>query len=153
MCVVEQSAARSRHRDARDHPMSTKYEAIMYHVADAIATVTLNRPEVHNAMNDVMRRELTRCFDGLVADDDVKVVVVTGAGEKAFSAGADIPQFRAPPLPLPVPAHRRPLGLRQALDPRPPPLLAALHGFAFRGGPPLGPGRRNPPAAPPAPTG
>src|SRR5439155_1252734 len=95
MCVVEQSAARSRHRDARDHPMSTKYEAIMYHVADAIATVTLNRPEVHNAMNDVMRRELTRCFDGLVADDDVKVVVVTGAGEKAFSAGARIPADEA----------------------------------------------------------
>src|SRR3989449_11769211 len=134
MCVVEQSAARSRHRDARDHPMSTKYEAIMYHVADAIATVTLNRPEVHNAMNDVMRRELTRCFDGLVADDDVKVVVVTGAGEKAFSAGADIPELVAPPVPLPFPGHPPPLDFLPAIDPRPQPILAAVNGFAFGGG-------------------
>src|SRR2546422_2981969 len=99
--------------------MSTKYEAIMYHVADAIATVTLNRPEVHNAMNDVMRRELTRCFDGLVADDDVKVVVVTGAGEKAFSAGADIREVVAPPLPAQFPEHPPPLGFPPAMDPCP----------------------------------
>src|SRR2546422_4955579 len=134
MCVVEQSAARSRHRDARDHPMSTKYEAIMYHVADAIATVTLNRPEVHNAMNDVMRRELTRCFDGLVADDDVKVVVVTGAGEKAFSAGADIPEFVAPLVPAQFREHPPPVGFRPALDRRPQPILAPVNGFALRGG-------------------
>jgi len=134
MCVVEQGAARSRHRDARDHPMSTKYEAIMYHVADAIATVTLNRPEVHNAMNDVMRRELTRCFDGLVADDDVKVVVVTGAGEKAFSAGADIREFVAPLVPAQFREHRRRVDFRQAMDRCPQPILAAVNGFAFGGG-------------------
>src|SRR5438445_11597574 len=130
MCVVEQSAARSRHRDARDHPMSTKYEAIMYHVADAIATVTLNRPEVHNAMNDVMRRELTRCFDGLVADDDVKVVGVTGAGEKAFSAGADIREVVQPPLATQVREHPRGGELRRALDRRPQPILGPANGRA-----------------------
>ncbi len=114
--------------------MSTKYEAIMYHVADAIATVTLNRPEVHNAMNDVMRRELTRCFDGLVADDDVKVVVVTGAGEKAFSAGADIREFVAPLVPAQFREHRRRVDFRQAMDRCPQPILAAVNGFAFGGG-------------------
>src|SRR2546426_12842383 len=139
MCVVEQGAARPWHRDAGDHHMSTKYEAIMYHVADAIATVTLNRPEVHNAMNDVMRRELTRCFDGLVADDDVKVVVVTGAGEKAFSAGADIREVVAPPVPLPVREHRRPVGLRQAKDRRPQPIPAAGQRLCLGGGPRLAP--------------
>src|SRR2546425_5764856 len=102
--------------------MSTKYETIVYQVDDHVATVTLNRPEVHNAMNDVMRRELTRCFDGLVADDDVKVVVVTGAGEKAFSAGADIREVVLPPLPLPFPGPRRPAALRPALGPRPRPI-------------------------------
>ena len=70
--------------------MSTKYETLVYDVAEHVATLTLNRPDVHNAMNDAMRRELTRCFEALAVDDDVKVVVVTGAGEKAFSAGADI---------------------------------------------------------------
>src|SRR2546428_605946 len=103
-------------------------------VADAIATVTLNRPEVHNAMNDVMRRELTRCFDGLVADDDVKVVVVTGAGEKAFSAGADIREFVAPLVPVQFREHRRRVDFRQAMDRCPQPILAAVNGFAFGGG-------------------
>jgi len=68
--------------------VSTKYETLVYDVAEHVATLTLNRPDVHNAMNDAMRRELTRCFEALAVDDDVKVVVVTGAGEKAFSAGA-----------------------------------------------------------------
>jgi len=79
--------------------VSTTYEAIRYEVTEAVATVTLNRPDVHNAMNDVMRRELTRCFDGLAVDDAVKVIVVTGAGERAFSAGADIREFTAPQVP------------------------------------------------------
>src|SRR5207245_206119 len=114
--------------------MSTKYETIVYQVDDHVATVTLNRPEVHNAMNDVMRRELTRCFDGLVADDDVKVVVVTGAGEKAFSAGADIREFVAPLVPAQFREHRRRVDFRQAMDRCPPPILAAVNGFAFGGG-------------------
>src|SRR2546427_6878517 len=104
--------------------MSTKYETIVYQVDDHVATVTLNRPEVHNAMNDVMRRELTRCFDGLVADDDVKVVVVTGAGEKAFSAGPDIPAVVAPLLPAQFPRHPPPRGLPHALEPCPHPTPA-----------------------------
>jgi enoyl-CoA hydratase/carnithine racemase len=114
--------------------MSTKYEAIMYHVADAIATVTLNRPEVHNAMNDVMRRELTRCFEGLVSDDDVKVVVITGAGDKAFSAGADIREFVEPLVPVRFREHRRRVDFRQAIDRCGQPILAAVNGFAFGGG-------------------
>src|SRR5437867_13349249 len=63
---------------------------ILYDVADGVATVTLNRPAVHNAMNEPMRRELTRCFGDLATSDAVRVVVVTGAGERAFSAGAGI---------------------------------------------------------------
>src|SRR5213594_843541 len=114
--------------------MSTKYETIVYQVDDHVATVTLNRPEVHNAMNDVMRRELTRCFDGLVAADDVKVVVVTGAGEKAFSAGADIREFVAPLVPVQFREHRRRVDFRQAMDRCPQPILAAINGFAFGGG-------------------
>src|SRR3989475_9812192 len=134
MCVVEQGAARSRHRDARDHPMSTKYEAMTADVADAIATITLNRPEVHNAMTDAMRRELTRCFEALGTDDDVKVVVATGAGEKAFSAGADIREFVAPLVPVQFREHRRRVDVRQAMDRCPQPILAAVNGFAFGGG-------------------
>src|SRR2546425_4972621 len=114
--------------------MSTKYETIVYQVDDHVATVTLNRPEVHNAMNDVMRRELTRCFDGLVADDDVKVVVVTGAGERAFSAGADIREFVAPLVPVQFREARRRIDFRQVMDGCPQPIIAAIRGYAFGGG-------------------
>src|SRR5882672_3264588 len=114
--------------------MSMKYETIVYQVDDHVATVTLNRPDVHNAMNDVMRRELTRCFEGLGDDDDVKVVVVTGAGERAFSAGADIREFVAPLVPVKFREHRRRVDFRQAMDRCPQPILAAVNGFAFGGG-------------------
>jgi len=114
--------------------MSTKYETLVYDVAEHVATLTLNRPDVHNAMNDAMRRELTRCFEALAVDDDVKVVVVTGAGEKAFSAGADIREFVAPLVPVQFRERRRRVDFRQAMDGCPQPILAAVNGFALGGG-------------------
>ena len=73
------------------------YEAIGYEVADHVATITLNRPDVHNAMNNTMRRELTEVFTRLATDDAVRVVLVTGAGDRAFSAGAPAPRRPAAP--------------------------------------------------------
>ena len=75
------------------------YEAIRVDTADGVMTITLNRPDVHNAMNNAMRRELTAVFEGLRTDDAVRVVLVTGAGERAFSAGADIREFTKPLVP------------------------------------------------------
>ncbi len=72
------------------------YETIRVETADGVATITLNRPSVHNAMNDLMRRELLDVFTGLTTDEAVRVVVVTGAGVRAFSAGADIRSFVEP---------------------------------------------------------
>src|SRR5690606_27518362 len=65
------------------------YEAISLDIADAVATITLNRPERMNAFTDQMARELVRAFDETDANDDVRVVIVTGAG-RAFCAGADL---------------------------------------------------------------
>ena len=113
--------------------MST-YEAIRYEVAESVATITMHRPDVHNAMNDAMRRELTRCFEALATDDGVKVVVVTGAGDRAFSAGADIREFVAPLVPVQFREQRRRLDFRQAMDRCPQPIIAAINGFAFGGG-------------------
>ncbi|HEX3177723.1 MAG TPA: enoyl-CoA hydratase-related protein [Methylomirabilota bacterium] len=112
----------------------TDYQAITYAAEDGVATVTLNRPDVHNAMNETMRRELTRCFDGLAVDEAVKVVVVTGAGERAFSAGADIREFVEPLVPVRFREQRRRLDFRQAMDRCPQPILAAINGFALGGG-------------------
>lgn len=65
------------------------YETLGYQVEDGILTLTLSRPDRMNAFNPTMRRELIEAFDAADADDDVRVIIVTGAG-KAFCAGADL---------------------------------------------------------------
>lgn len=59
-------------------------------VTNQVATVTLNRPEKHNALTAEMMMDFVAMLKGLEADDEVKVVVVTGAGEKSFCTGADL---------------------------------------------------------------
>ncbi len=67
----------------------TDYETLRYEVSDGVAWVTLDRPEVHNAFNAVMQRELRAVWRGMRHDDEVRVAVLTGAGEKAFCTGID----------------------------------------------------------------
>jgi enoyl-CoA hydratase/carnithine racemase len=110
------------------------YEAIRYELADGIATITLNRPAVHNAMNERMREELTACFGALVRSEDARVVVVTGTGDRAFSAGADIREFVAPQVPVKFRDGRRRVDFRAAMDRCPQPIIAAIRGFALGGG-------------------
>ena len=66
-----------------------EYQDISLDIADGIATITLNRPEQLNAFTNVMMREVIDAFDRVDADDDVRVVIVTGAG-RGFCAGADL---------------------------------------------------------------
>ena len=66
------------------------YETIDYVVADHIARITLNRPAARNALSDAMVEELLDAFSRVKADTEARVVVLTGAGEKAFCAGADL---------------------------------------------------------------
>src|ERR1700756_4215140 len=119
------------------------YDAIDYAATDGVATVTLNRPDVHNAMNEAMRRDLWRCFESLVGDDAVRVVVVTGAGGRAFSAGADIREFTAPQVPTVFREHRRRVEFRSLIERCPQAIIAAIGGPCLGGGPQLAPARDN----------
>jgi enoyl-CoA hydratase len=110
------------------------YQTILYEVADRVATITLNRPDVRNAMNDAMRGELSRCFTELTTAEDVGVIVVTGGGDKAFSAGADIREFVEPLVPVRFRERRRQLDFRQIMDRCPQPIIAAIRGVALGGG-------------------
>jgi enoyl-CoA hydratase/carnithine racemase len=66
------------------------FDALLYDVAEHVATITINRPERRNALSWTVMSELRRAFADAKADPDVRVVVLTGAGDKAFCAGADL---------------------------------------------------------------
>ena len=66
------------------------YETLLYEVSEGVATVTLNRPERHNAFNVRMAGELRDAWERIKGDGDVVCVIVTGAGEKAFCTGMDV---------------------------------------------------------------
>jgi enoyl-CoA hydratase/carnithine racemase len=70
--------------------MTHAFTQILYEVSDGIATLTLNRPEKMNAFTVTMMREMCAAFDLADADDNVRAVIVTGAGDRAFCAGADL---------------------------------------------------------------
>jgi enoyl-CoA hydratase/carnithine racemase len=70
------------------------YEHIAFETIDQIGVVTLNRPQVHNAINTHVLRDLIRCFGAMEADDAIRVIVLRGAGGKAFCAGADIDEIK-----------------------------------------------------------
>ena len=76
--------------------MSTQsYELVAYEVADGVATVTLNNPEKRNMLSGQMLIELVAAMKQARDADEVRAVVLTGAGEKAFCAGADLGGFAA----------------------------------------------------------
>jgi len=67
-----------------------EYQEILFEKKERIARVTLNRPKTLNAMSPMLIDELNRAFDEIEEDDDVRVAIITGAGDRAFSAGIDL---------------------------------------------------------------
>jgi len=70
-----------------------EYKNILFEVADGVATITINRPKALNALNSDVIAELCDAAVKCKTDDAVKAVIITGAGEKSFVAGADIAQM------------------------------------------------------------
>jgi enoyl-CoA hydratase/carnithine racemase len=109
-------------------------DTLLYDVRDGVAFVTLNRPQVLNALNLAMRDELWAALDAIEADPDVGVVLFRGAGERAYSAGADISEFGTSPS---FDAARR-ARLERDLWGRmlhfDKPMIAAIHGYALGAG-------------------
>lgn len=66
------------------------YENLLYDLTDSVCRITLNRPQVYNALSPGLIRDITAAIEAAGADEQVRVVVITGAGDKAFSSGADL---------------------------------------------------------------
>jgi enoyl-CoA hydratase/carnithine racemase len=99
-----------------------------------LAIVTLNRPEVLNAINLAMRDELWETAHAIEADPDVRVVIFNGAGERAFSAGADISEFGTAPSVVEARRGRRERDLWWYMMNMETVLIAAIHGYALGAG-------------------
>lgn len=111
----------------------SQYETLLVERRDRVGIITINRPEKRNALNIKTRQEGAAVLEELRADDSIRVVVITGAGDKAFIAGADISEF----------AGRTAITQRDvmtgqslftALDTFPKPVIAMINGYCLGGG-------------------
>ena len=110
------------------------FKFIVYEKSEGIATITLNRPEALNAFNKEVVSEVLQALEDIRSDESVRVVILTGAGEKAFSAGADIKAMIGMNA-----SKARELSLMGeklclALENLEKPVIAALNGYALGGG-------------------
>ena len=109
-------------------------QALTYELADdGVATVTLNRPEVHNAFNETMQNELAALWQWIRFDESVRAVVLTGAGDKAFCTGidrGDIPEIEYDPFTYDDPGRK--IGPKSQNLWKP--VIAAVNGMACAGG-------------------
>jgi len=110
------------------------FDTVIYEKRDGLAYVTLNRPEVLNRYNIQMRDDMYQVLTAIRDDPDVVVVILKGAGERAFSVGADLTEFGTAPSPIIARRVRWErdvwgvfLGLKQ-------PLIAAVHGYVLGSG-------------------
>jgi enoyl-CoA hydratase len=114
--------------------MSTEFSCILLEIDAPVATITINRPKALNALNDVTINELDEAIGIIEDSDEVQAVIITGAGKKAFVAGADI--SRMPDMDKKAAEEFSKQGSKvfRRLEQLPVPVVAAVNGFALGGG-------------------
>ena len=110
------------------------YKTLLTDLSDNIFTITINRPDKLNAINKDVMDELGQAVDEIYSNQDIRSAIITGAGQRAFVAGADISEFQGltkeEGQALAAKGHR--IFMRIASSPKP--IAAAIHGFALGGG-------------------
>lgn len=110
------------------------FQTVIYEKNENVAHVTLNRPEVLNSYNTQMRDELYQILGAIKDDDEVAVVIIKGAGDRAFCAGADLSEFLTAPSPVIARQTRWERDVWGLFLSLPQPIIAALHGYVLGSG-------------------
>ena len=110
------------------------YENILYQVEDRIATITFNRPKALNALNATLLDEFSQALDEIATDENIHVLVLTGAGDKSFVAGADINELATYNSLSAKNFARKGHNIIAKLQELPIAVIAAVNGFALGGG-------------------
>ena len=111
------------------------FENILVTISNGLATITINRPKKLNALNKITIEELHTAFEALEDDSDVKTIIITGSGEKAFVAGADISEFAHFSVKEGAELARKGQeSLFDFVENLSTPVIAAVNGFALGGG-------------------
>jgi enoyl-CoA hydratase len=110
------------------------YETLLCEVREQVARVTLNRPKVLHALSAAVFDELETVFTSLAADPEVRVVLLTGSGEKAFAAGADLNEILAVDAADGEVLALRGQGVFRLIETCGKPVIALINGFALGGG-------------------
>ena len=103
---------------------------LLTNLQEGILTVTINRPDKLNALNKTVFHELDKVMDEVYSDSNIKSVIITGAGNKAFVAGADITEFTALSKADAVALSQRGQNVFFKIENCPKPVIAAVNGFA-----------------------
>lgn len=114
--------------------MSISFSTLQTSLEDNILTITINRPEKLNALNQTVFQELSDVMKTIYEDDTIKAVMITGSGEKAFVAGADISELVELKDEQGVLLSKRGQDVFFQIENCPKPVVAAVNGFALGGG-------------------
>jgi enoyl-CoA hydratase len=110
------------------------YKTLIYEKKDNIGVLTINRPEKLNALSNELVEELARFLDSVESEGELRVLVITGAGEKAFVAGADIQELVDRDAVLGRQVSRTRQEVFSRIENLPIPVIAAVNGYALGGG-------------------
>jgi enoyl-CoA hydratase len=110
------------------------YQTLLLEIAGPVATVTLNRPQVMNALNMQVFDDLETAFGMLARDPSVRAILLTGAGDKAFAAGADIAELAGTDAGTGEQKARRGQAVFRMIESCGRPVIACINGFALGGG-------------------
>ena len=106
-------------------------DEVLYETEGEIVVITLNRAEKRNALNAAMREGLWESWRSFESDAQLRVAILTGAGDKAFCAGIDLIEFTETRLGVPPPNFLPVIGQNVKVSK---PVIAAVNGFAYAGG-------------------